>query len=116
LSSLEKVTSLCCSRFGTADFVAYKLVQLSPDDDITEHSVAVRLNTTLSTDSICDLMEKNRELETALALSKTSLKVTMTEIDRLRDTLSLSRNKKVKKIEDENKKLRHALQVQLQDS
>jgi hypothetical protein len=63
----------------------------------------------LTLDAICDLVENANELETTLAASKSSLKAAMTEIDRLRDTLALSRNKKVKKLEDENKKLRHAL-------
>jgi hypothetical protein len=39
----------------------------------------------------------------------------MSEIDRLKDSMSLSRNKRVKKLETENTKLRHALQTQLQD-
>ena len=116
IASLEQLTDEVESRFGSLNFTAYKLVPLTADDNLKEISnFVISSGQSPSIERISDTLHKVNQLETTLASTKAALKTAMLELNKAKDQAKMSRNKRVKKLEDENKKLRSAFATQLME-
>ena len=116
ITSLDQLNEEVESKFGSVNFTAYKLVPLTADDNLKEISNFVI--STASAPSVIDVsntLHKVEQLEATLASTKQALKSSILELNKAKDQARMSRNKRVKKLEDENKKLRSAFATQLME-
>lgn len=108
ISNFSEIHSVCRDSFGTTDYQLYKLVPLQ-EGEHTDH-VVVKLNTHFSLNAVEDLIRKNEILQTQLNKAKEAVKTYSIEFEKIKASLTLTRSQRVKKLEEENTKLRKALQ------
>ena len=116
ITSLEQLKQEVESKFGSLNFTAYKLVPLTADDNLKEISnFVISSGQSPSVKDVSNTAHKVEQLEATLARAKSALKTTMLELTKAKTQAKMSRNKRVKKLEDENKKLRSAFATQLME-
>lgn len=108
ISNLRQIESVCRDTFGTTDYQLYKLVPLE-EGETTDH-VILKLSTSFSLKAVEDLIRNNEILQTQLSKSKEAIKTFSLQLDKLKTSLNLTRSQRIKKLEEENTKLRRALQ------
>jgi hypothetical protein len=108
ISNLGQIESVCRDTLGTTDYQLYKLVPLE-QGETTDH-VIIKLNTSFSLKAVEDLIRNNEMLQTQLTKSKEAIRTFSIQLDKMKTSLNLTRSQRIKKLEEENTKLRRALQ------
>jgi chromosome segregation ATPase len=111
-SSVEALTSDCDLVLGS-ECSLFSLVPVSGDISELSEVVAVP-RTSLSLTHIEHTLSQRDDLQLQLGMAKEAMSAMNEELKRLRDYLSLNKTQRIKKLEDDNRKLQRALEAEVE--